>query len=164
MLLLNSIPGARKMLKPIFAFFVNFDDLWLYITIQESTTELSTVSSHSHKLYKPKKNGVSSFSLYGPNLVSTLKQFTTSSNYQVNYTSMILWVWAQLQRVFINTFNLFFSNLFLLLEFILTLRFFFYLLKAFKYIFSGCCFLACFALMFLKGNVQILLIYSFFET
>ncbi len=48
-------------------------------TIQESTTELSTVSLHSHKLYKP-KNGVSSpLALYGPNLVSTLKQFTTSS-------------------------------------------------------------------------------------
>jgi hypothetical protein len=27
---LNSIPGGRKLLKPIFAFFLNFDDLWLY--------------------------------------------------------------------------------------------------------------------------------------
>jgi len=26
----NTVPGSRKVLQPIFTFFVNFDDLWLY--------------------------------------------------------------------------------------------------------------------------------------
>ncbi len=27
---LNKIPGSRKILRPLFMFFGNFDDLWLY--------------------------------------------------------------------------------------------------------------------------------------
>ncbi len=27
---LNKVPGVRKILSPIFSFFFNFDDLWLY--------------------------------------------------------------------------------------------------------------------------------------
>ena len=27
---INKIPGSRKILRPIFMFFGNFDDLWLY--------------------------------------------------------------------------------------------------------------------------------------
>ncbi len=27
---LNKLPGSRKILSPIFMFFGNFDDLWLY--------------------------------------------------------------------------------------------------------------------------------------
>jgi len=27
---INSIPGSRRLIKPIFIFFANFDDLWLY--------------------------------------------------------------------------------------------------------------------------------------
>ena len=26
----NLIPGSRKILQPLFVFFVNIDDLWLY--------------------------------------------------------------------------------------------------------------------------------------
>lgn len=29
--ILNAVPGGRKLFKPIFAFFVNFDDIWLYV-------------------------------------------------------------------------------------------------------------------------------------
>ena len=31
LLFLNMIPGSRKIIKPVFSFFINFDDIWLYI-------------------------------------------------------------------------------------------------------------------------------------
>lgn len=27
---LNKIPSSRRLFQPIFAYFINFDDLWLY--------------------------------------------------------------------------------------------------------------------------------------
>jgi len=27
---LNKVPGSRKLLKPIFSYFINIDDIWMY--------------------------------------------------------------------------------------------------------------------------------------
>lgn len=159
MLTLNSLPGGRTILKPIFAFFINFDDLWLYIYHPRQYNKvINTIFAITQSLEAEKWKLIPFSRLWSAVGVDT-DAVKDIFNYRFNYTSVgFQAIETNSNGFFINSLNLFFSNMLFTFGVYITFRAIFSLTFNFRIsiFFRPFAFWPFYLIMFLEGNVQYL--------
>jgi hypothetical protein len=157
--LLNSLPGSRTIIKPVFSFFVNFDDVWLYIYHQREYNKITNTFFAMNQALETEKWKILPFKKLWSFLGINTTYLIDVLDYKLAYTpSKFLSIEENSNGFFVNCANLFFANIFLTFAVYFVFHMLFWLTFNFKIsvLFRPFTLWPTFIMMFLEGNVQYL--------